>query len=94
MTNSNARNTSGDDWKTPDDFYRRLDSIYHFDFDPCPYQAEFDGLKTEWGGGKLRKPAIYQKAERSLRPEGARGEPEGQVLRAIAAGKHFYGAFS
>ena len=63
MTNLRARNNSGDDWKTPDDFYNRLDSVYHFDFDPCPYQSDFDGLKIEWGGGKFCKPTLLQKAE-------------------------------
>lgn len=66
MTNSNARNTSGDDWKTPDDFYRRLDSIYHFDFDPCPYQAEFDGLKTEWGGVNFVNPPYSRKLKEAF----------------------------
>lgn len=53
MKTTAARNNSGDDWKTPDEFYNKLDEVYHFDFDPCPYQADFDGLNMEWGGGKL-----------------------------------------
>lgn len=53
MKNIEVRNSSGDDWKTPEWFYKKLDSIYHFDFDPCPYQADFDGLKVTWGGGEL-----------------------------------------
>ncbi len=54
MKCGSARNNSGDDWKTPDDFYNQLDAVYHFDFDPCPYQAKFDGLALkDWGGGKL-----------------------------------------
>ena len=47
MKTPKARNNSGDDWKTPDWFYSQLDKIYHFDFDPCPYQADFDGLKPK-----------------------------------------------
>ena len=53
MKQSNARNNSGDDWKTPDWFYNQLNKTYHFDFDPCPYQSDFDGLKVAWGGGEL-----------------------------------------
>lgn len=49
MTNIYTRNNSGDDWKTPDDFYNKLNNIYNFDFDPCPYQSEFDGLSIDWG---------------------------------------------
>ncbi len=50
MKNIAARENSGDDWKTPDAFYSALDRVYHFDFDPCPYQADFDGLAITWGG--------------------------------------------
>ena len=50
MKNELARNNSGDDWKTPDSFYNILDKVFHFDFDPCPYQSDFDGLKSVWGG--------------------------------------------
>lgn len=53
MKNTKIRNNSGDDWATPKDFYNKLDSVYHFDFDPCPYQSDFDGLQMEWGGGEL-----------------------------------------
>jgi hypothetical protein len=66
MKTIKARNNSGDDWKTPSDFYQKLDTIYHFDFDPCPYQADFDGLKIEWGGGKLYKSALYKKIKRGF----------------------------
>lgn len=58
MKNIKARENSGDDWKTPDEFYNELNKVYHFDFDPCPYQADFDGLTITWGGGELHKPAI------------------------------------
>ena len=52
MKNITARQNSGDDWKTPDELYNSLDRVYHFDFDPCPYQSEFDGLRLTWGGGR------------------------------------------
>lgn len=57
MKCGSARNNSGDDWKTPDDFYNQLDAVYHFDFDPCPYQAKFDGLTLkDWGGANFINP--------------------------------------
>ena len=46
MKKCSVRNNSGDDWKTPDDFYKKLDEVYHFDFDPCPYQADFVSTST------------------------------------------------
>lgn len=56
MKNGIARNNSSDDWKTPDEFYKKLDAQYHFDFDPCPYQAEFDGLSMDWGESNFINP--------------------------------------
>lgn len=56
MKTAAARNNSGDDWKTPDDFYNELDAKYHFDFDPCPYQADFDGLNMDWGKSNFVNP--------------------------------------
>jgi hypothetical protein len=37
------------DWKTPKALYQALDAEFHFDFDPCPTKAKFDGLETDWG---------------------------------------------
>lgn len=36
-------------WITPPKFYKKLDEEFHFDFDPCPYPYERDGIKIEWG---------------------------------------------
>lgn len=40
-------------WLTPPEIYDRLNSEFHFDFDPCPPPSEsileFDGLGTDWG---------------------------------------------
>ena len=44
--------TSGDDWKTPDWLYQKLNAYYRFDFDPCPFMHDtslWDGLEVEWG---------------------------------------------
>jgi len=37
------------DWKTPEALYNKLDEEFSFDFDPCPSDPTFDGLKVEWG---------------------------------------------
>jgi len=37
-----------DDWETPLDLYKHLDDEFHFDFDPCPIDPDFDGLEVEW----------------------------------------------
>lgn len=38
-------------WLTPPDLYQKLDSEFHFDFDPCPYPRpdNYDSLGIEWG---------------------------------------------
>ena len=36
------------DWTTPKDFYNKLNKEFNFDFDPCPTNPSFDGLKIEW----------------------------------------------
>lgn len=49
MKNRNLEHKN--DWRTPKDFYDKLDSIYHFDFDPCPFchNMSWNGLEVEWG---------------------------------------------
>ena len=66
MKNSEARINSGDDWKTPDEFYKMLDEKYHFDFDPCPYQSDFDGLSIEWGQRNFINPPYSRKLKEAF----------------------------
>jgi len=35
-------------WKTPSGFYKKLNKEFHFDFDPCPANPRFNGLKIAW----------------------------------------------
>ena len=38
------------EYKTPKEFYERLNKKYRFTFDPCPLNPKFDGLSgKEWG---------------------------------------------
>ena len=34
--------------RTPKDLYEKLDKEFNFDFDPCPKNPTFDGLKISW----------------------------------------------
>lgn len=45
-------------WLTPPDLYARLNSVFAFDFDPCPYPKPdgFDGLTCEWGRSNYVNP--------------------------------------
>ena len=66
MKQTKMRNNSGDDWATPKEFYNKLDSVYHFDFDPCPYQSDFDGLTIEWGGCNFVNPPYSRKLKEAF----------------------------
>ena len=66
MKQTKVRNNSGDDWATPKEFYNKLDSVYHFDFDPCPYQSDFDGLTIEWGGCNFVNPPYSRKLKEAF----------------------------
>ena len=39
-----------DNYATPIKFYKRLNDEFKFDYDPCPFKSDFDGLETEWNG--------------------------------------------
>lgn len=38
-----------DNWRTPKTLYKALNEEFHFDFDPCPSNPNFDGLEAVWG---------------------------------------------
>jgi phage N-6-adenine-methyltransferase len=55
-----------DEWSTPIDFYEKLDSIYHFDFDPCPLSYDEitddnNGLLINWGRSNFINPPYSRK---------------------------------
>ena len=57
MKNKAALLTSNsDNWKTPLKFYEELNKEFGFDFDPCPSNAQFDGLEITWGKSNFRNP--------------------------------------
>jgi phage N-6-adenine-methyltransferase len=55
MINRDGLPTS-DHWQTPAWLYQALDAEFHFDFDPCPLHATFDGLQIEWGHSNYVNP--------------------------------------
>lgn len=62
MKNRNLDNI--DHWKTPEDFYDRLNLEFNFDFDPCPYMhdiSKWDGLEIEWGNRNFINPPYSRK---------------------------------
>jgi len=41
------------DGRTPIDHYKKLDKEFNFDFDPCPKDPDFDGLKITWSNSNF-----------------------------------------
>ena len=50
------------DGKTPTDLYEQLNQEFNFDFDPCPPNADFNGLEIEWKKSNFVNPQ-YNKQE-------------------------------
>jgi len=63
---------TNDNWETPQWLYDKLNAEFHFDFDPCPLNADFDGLTIPWGKSnfvnppynRIDKPKFIRKAFR------------------------------
>jgi len=61
---------NSDNWETPKWLFDELNNEFHFDFDPCPLNANFNGLEIEWGKSnfinppynRYDKPKFIQKA--------------------------------
>lgn len=58
-------------WETPTDFYNKLDAEFNFNFDPCPLDADFDGLNIEW------------KERNFINPPYSRGLKESFIRKAL-----------
>jgi len=64
MKNRNLNHS--DDWQTPATLYFELNKEFHFDYDPCPLCADFDGLITEWGKSNFINPPYSRKLKEAF----------------------------
>jgi hypothetical protein len=58
-----------DNYATPPEFYGRLNKIYNFDFDPCPYCTGtplVNGLSIEWKKSNFINPPYSQKLKEAF----------------------------
>lgn len=48
-------------WIIPPEIYKPLDKEFHFNFDPCPYPFERDGIEREWGDSNWVNPPFRRR---------------------------------
>lgn len=56
MNNNLMFSHKSDDYSTPKEFYKALDTEFNFTFDPCPLRSNEDGLQTDWVGNIFINP--------------------------------------
>jgi len=74
---------SGNYWLTPPHIYDKLNSEFHFDFDPCPYPLVdgYNGLIVPWGSSNYVNPPFRRK-------DSPHGGPTAFVRKAIEEQKN------
>jgi len=55
------------DWQTPKAVYNALDAEFHFNFDPCPHNPDFDGLSIRWKTSNFVNPPNGREIGRRLK---------------------------
>lgn len=71
-----------DNYATPPEFYSKLDAIYKFDFDPCPYnegEIVVDGLKIEWGSSNFVNPPYSRLLKEAFVKKGIEESKKGKL---------------
>jgi phage N-6-adenine-methyltransferase len=80
-----------DNWETPKAIYDKLNSEFHFDFDPCPSNPQFDGLSVVWGLSNFVNPPYSQTEKwcRKALEESRKGKLVVMLLR-LDASTHWF----
>jgi phage N-6-adenine-methyltransferase len=87
--------SKSDKWGIPKELYDKLNSEFHFDFDPCPIdwkEGDADGLAIEWGASNFVNPPYSQVAkwiEKSYN-EWKKGKNVVMLINAITDTKAFH----
>tara|TARA_B100000519_G_C14251244_1_gene442543 strand:+ start:2064 stop:2483 length:420 start_codon:yes stop_codon:yes gene_type:complete len=68
MVMKNRNLIHNDSWKTPKEFYDKLDNEFNFNFDPCPYMHDmsWDGLEIEWKERNFINPPYSRKLKEAF----------------------------
>ena len=73
------------DWKTPKEFYEKLDKEFNFDFDPCPESnylngGNVNGLECEWGKVNFVNPPYKSKEQDAFIKKGYEEWKKGKTV--------------
>jgi phage N-6-adenine-methyltransferase len=73
-----------DNWATPKEFYDKLDTEFHFDFDPCPLNSDEitpdkDGLLIEWGQRNFINPPYSRKLKEAFVRKAVKESSQGKL---------------
>ena len=79
MINKSMLTSLNQDWNTPKKLYKELDREFNFDFDPCPNNPNFDGLKMDWGESNFINPPYKTKIQNAFLKKGLEQSRKGRV---------------
>ena len=68
------------DWETPKELYDSLNNEFHFDFDPCPINPDFNGLAIEWGKCNFVNPPYKSKLQDAFIKKGFEEWKKGKTI--------------
>lgn len=72
------------DWKTPKEFYKKLNKEFNFDFDPCPSNyvegKTKNGLEVEWGKRNFVNPPYTSKLQDAFVKKGFEEYLKGKLV--------------
>lgn len=81
-------------WRTPKKLYQQLNKEFHFDFDPCPTNPNFNGLEIEWGQRNYLNPPYTTKTQNAFVKkavqESRKGKTVVMLLPARTSTKRFH----
>jgi len=72
--------TAAQTWKTPTKVYEDLNKEFNFDFDPCPSNPTFDGLKVDWKNSNFVNPPYKTKLQDGFVEKGIEEWKKGKTV--------------
>lgn len=80
MVNKGLFKSEKQNWKTPKEIFNNLNQEFKFDFDPCPSNPDFDGLKIEWKQSNFVNPPYKIKEQDAFIKKGLEEWKKGKTV--------------